>query len=74
LWLWWALILAGVIVLAVWLARTLGQAPSGGSSYPRAESAEDVLRQRYARGEIDREEFQQRIDDLSRHGGASTAL
>lgn len=53
--LWWALIIAGVVVLVKWLARS-----SGGEG-----KALDILKQRYARGEIDEQEFQKRKRELT---------
>jgi putative membrane protein len=56
----WAFVIAGVIVLARWL---------GGSAVTRApRSAErtplEILRERYAKGEIDEREFEQKRRDL----------
>jgi len=57
------LIWVAVIVLVVWLiVRAVGQRPGGGGS----ESAEDLLRRRYASGEIDAEEYQTRLETLRR--------
>ncbi|CAG0989550.1 hypothetical protein ANRL4_02383 [Anaerolineae bacterium] len=59
---WGALILG-----AVWLVRTLfpsNQQLSASSSRPEA-SADDILKQRYARGEITKEQFEQMRRDLS---------
>lgn len=56
-----------LIVGAVWLARTLfpsGQQPPASSTRPEA-SAEDILKQRYARGEISKEQYDQMHRDLS---------
>jgi putative membrane protein len=58
--LWWILVLA-VIVAAVWAVVRLGQARD-----PREESPESILKRRYARGEIDRSEYERRLDDLRR--------
>ncbi len=55
--LFWGLIIAGVVLGIRWLAR------SGGDS--RADTALDILRQRYARGEINKEEFDAKKRDLS---------
>lgn len=56
----WFLLVAVVIVGIVLLVRSRGEAsPLGGG-----RSAMDVLDERYARGEIDREEYLQRKDDL----------
>lgn len=56
--LWWVLIILGIIVLARWV---FGGGPGRGSSEDRALS---ILRERYARGEIDKAEFDARKRDL----------
>ncbi|OGA29672.1 MAG: electron transporter RnfE [Betaproteobacteria bacterium RIFCSPLOWO2_02_FULL_65_24] len=56
--LWWVLIILGIVVLVRWLAR------SSGGREPVAETPLDILKKRYARGEIDREEFEQKKRDL----------
>jgi putative membrane protein len=59
--LWWVLIILGIVVLVKWLA--VGFGPSRGG--PAAESrALEVLKERYARGEIGKEEFEQKKRDL----------
>jgi len=59
--LWWAFGLA-VLVLFVWMVgRVAGGFPGRGDDTP-----EQILKRRYARGEIDREEYQRRLDDLRR--------
>jgi len=59
--LFWGLVIAGVVVLARWLA-------TGSSSTldvpPRGKAALDILSERYARGEIGKEEFEQKRRDL----------
>lgn len=67
--LWWLIGLA-VLVLAVvgiiWLVRK-----QGGSAMPQASpqgAAEEVLRRRYATGEIDEEEYVRRLAVLSGRG------
>ena len=42
-----------------------GQAQPGNSPATNLESAQDILDDRYARGEIDREEYLQRKQDLT---------
>ncbi len=56
----WAVLIALVIVGVRWMLR--GEA--GGSSGGR-DRALSILRERYARGEIDKEEFDARRRDLS---------
>jgi putative membrane protein len=56
-----------LIVGAVWLVRTLfpsNQQLPASSSQPEA-SAGDILKQRYVRGEITQEQFEQMRRDLS---------
>ncbi len=52
----WALVLAALVLGIRWLV-TQGRAP-------QPDTALDILRQRYARGEINREEFESRKRDL----------
>ncbi len=61
-WIGWLAILVAIVSLAVWAAR------SGVSSAQpeRDDSPEEILKRRYARGELDREEYQRRLDDLRR--------
>jgi len=57
--LWLVLIVMGIFVLARWLRSD--SASSGGGS----ESALDILKKRYARGEIGKEEYEEKKRDLS---------
>jgi putative membrane protein len=61
-WGWWFWVFWAVIVfLFLWiLATSLGR---GGREIPPEEQ---ILRERYARGEISREEFERRVNDLRR--------
>lgn len=58
----WLVLIAAVVVGIVWAVRSTGRSqdtpPRGGSS------ARQILDERYARGEIDREEYQARRKDL----------
>jgi putative membrane protein len=53
----WGLIIVGLVLGLRWLVS------QGRES--RSDSALDILRQRYARGEIDKEEFEAKKRDLS---------
>lgn len=57
--LFWAVIIAVVVVLVKWLF-----VGSSRIDLPREKSALDLLRERYARGEIGKEEFEQKKRDL----------
>jgi putative membrane protein len=68
MWFWavfWVVVLALLVAGAIWLARTLTRPPNlpGGPGPARAE-----LDLRYARGELDREEYLQRRADLEGTG------
>lgn len=54
--LWWVLIVLGIVVLVKWLFSGTGRA--GGAR------AIEVLKERYARGEIGKDEFEQKKRDL----------
>ncbi len=58
--LWWVLLILGIAVLAKWLlaGSARGEAKPG-------DRALEVLRERYARGEIDKDEFEKRKRDLA---------
>jgi len=58
--LWMVLVLAGFILLVVWGMRQMGGSRAG----PGRSRAFEILEERYARGEIDREEFERRRRDL----------
>ncbi|MEW6689271.1 MAG: SHOCT domain-containing protein [Pseudomonadota bacterium] len=57
--LWWVLIVLGIAVLAKWLFRS--GAPEGRGA---GASALEILKERYARGEIGKDEFEQKKRDL----------
>jgi putative membrane protein len=61
MWLVWLLLIAGV----TWLVATL-VAWRGRASNSTGTSATDIVKERYARGEIDRTEYEQKLQDLRR--------
>jgi putative membrane protein len=56
--LFWVLVLLGVLALGKWLF-------AGGLRSSAPGTALDILNERYARGEIGREEFEQKRKDLT---------
>jgi putative membrane protein len=58
----WGLVLLGIAALVRWLFVR----PSGNSGTER-KTAVELLRERYARGEIGRDEYEQKLRDLSQH-------
>ena len=65
--LFWGLIITAVIVLVRWMIVGVAPKRDQGQSTAVHRTPSDILRERYARGEIDREEFIQRLDDLNEH-------
>jgi putative membrane protein len=63
-WILVAALLVGLVLLIIWAVRR----SSGGSAQnvtPQAPSAKEIAQMRYAKGEINREEYQQILSDLS---------
>lgn len=58
--LWWILLVVLVVALGAWMFKRVGDNPAA----PR-ESARDILDKRYARGEIGRDEYEQKKRDLA---------
>lgn len=59
--LWWVLIIVGIAALVKWMVT-----PSGAYGRTGSDSkALDILKERYARGEIDEQDFQKRKRDLA---------
>ncbi len=67
--LWWTLPIVGIALLVALFARaTTREAPrppAPGGAAPPGESALDILGKRYARGEIDKAEFEEKRRDLA---------
>jgi len=65
----WLLLLVLAVVAIVWVVRS-AWAGAGPGAAPRNEhrAALEILHERYARGEIEREEYLRKKADLLRHG------
>jgi len=57
--LFWGLVIFGLVAIVKGITRSLN---NPGTSTPK--TAQQILAERYARGEIDREEFEQKKHDL----------
>lgn len=59
----------GIVVLVVWAVQKFTSSGHGsrsnGHGYSQSPSARDILDQRYARGELSREEYQEKLHDIS---------
>lgn len=55
-WLFWVVVLVAVVALVIYLTRQ--------SAPPPDKSAEDILKERFARGEISKEEYQDGLKTL----------
>ncbi len=59
--LWWAILALAIIALVRLLRRDSNRAVAA----PPADTALDILKKRYARGEIGKEEFEEKKRDLA---------
>ena len=69
-WIWGALMMVvfwgGLVALVVFLVRGFGTRPSQGEERRRGPDAREILAERFARGEISEDEFEQRTRVLER--------
>lgn len=70
----WMVLFWGAVILLIalvirWAVRGSQRGPQTDTKAPRTPL--EILNERYARGEIDSEEFERRKRDLSEDGGAS---
>lgn len=67
---WWLLMVTGVVLLVVLLVRLLvaGRSRGPGGDVPARSAARRLLDERYARGELTGEEYQERVRTLGEFG------
>ncbi len=61
----WLALLVGIILLIVYGIRRLSH-NAGSATSSQKSTAREILQERYARGEITREQYQQMLEDLSK--------
>jgi len=61
----WLLLLVAIVIAIVWFVRSVTQAGGRERTPSRSSSGLEILEERYARGEIDREEDLQKERDLT---------
>lgn len=57
----WVLVIVGLVFLIKWLIQSTS---SGKAAQPTGSRAVEILKERYARGEIDKAEFESKKKDL----------
>lgn len=63
--LFWALVILGIVALVRWLMQeSQARREQDGRALPRDKTPLEIVQERYARGEIDREEYEQKRRDL----------
>lgn len=60
----WVIILIAIVALVVWLVRSLTVPGAYHHLPPRRSAGVEVLEERYARGEINRDEYLQKKKDI----------
>jgi putative membrane protein len=60
-------VIVGLVLLVVWSVRRMsGNSVQSSSQNVTGQSAKDIAQARYAKGEINREEYQQVLSDIGR--------
>lgn len=62
MWIWW--LLGALVLIALVWAVVRAATPAVGATGAGRESPEQILKRRFAAGEIDREEYKARLNDL----------
>ena len=64
--LFWILVIAGIVFLIRWLIQSTGSRNRSGSHAGEGSQAMDILKERYAKGEISRDEFESMKNEILR--------
>ena len=59
-------VMIGLVFLVIWIVRQLSNSNPDRTRYNGAQSAVEIAKERYARGEITREEYQMIVTDLGK--------
>lgn len=59
-------VIVGLVLLVVWAVRRMSGTTFSGSQSRSASSAKEIAQERYAKGEINRDEYQQILSDLGK--------
>ena len=57
-------IIIGIVILVVWAVKRFTGSSVSGNQTSGSQSAREILQARYARGEINRDQYQQMLQDL----------
>ena len=57
-------IIIGIVILVVWAVKRFTGGAVNGNQTSGSQSPREILQARYARGEINRDQFQQMLQDL----------
>ena len=61
----WPLVIVLIVVGVIWFVRSLSYSDATSLQLPRRSSGLEILEERYARGEINRDEFLQKKQEIS---------
>ncbi len=58
-------IIVGIVILVVWAVKRFTSGSANWNQPSGSQSSREILQTRYARGEINRDQYQQMLQDLS---------
>ncbi|MBS3782430.1 MAG: SHOCT domain-containing protein [Candidatus Thermoplasmatota archaeon] len=63
-WIWLIMIIAVILIIGVLIVLLLGEARNGSTRFGTRKSGEQILDERYARGEITEEEYKEKKKEI----------